>query len=78
MANLDALEGIYGGLGAKARRRLHAELAEHPDAGVMAREHGTTRGYRDHLLGGEDACERCKAAQARYQREYRAQREQVA
>lgn len=72
MSNLDAREGIYGGLGGVARRQLRAELAEHPDAGVMAREHGTVRGYRDHLLGGEDACERCKAAQARYMREYRA------
>lgn len=83
MANLDAPEGIYGALGGSARRRLRAELAEHPDAGVMAREHGTTRGYRDHLLGGEDPCERCKAANSRYQREYRIdlaerQREEVA
>lgn len=74
MANLDARDGIYGGLGGRARLQLRAELAEHPDAGVMAREHGTTRGYRDHLLGGEDPCERCKAANARYQREYRADR----
>lgn len=65
-ASVDPFGGVEVG--------LRAELAEHPDAGVMAREHGTTRGYRDHLLGGEEACERCKAAQARHMREYRAAR----
>lgn len=77
MANLDAPEGIYGGRGGQARRTLRAELAEHPDAGVMVswvQAHGTAAGYREHLRGGEEPCERCKAAQARHMREYRAAR----
>jgi hypothetical protein len=70
-ANLDEIDGIYGGTGARTRRRLRVELAAHPDAGVMAREHGTVRGYRDHLAGGEAPCARCKAANADSQRERR-------
>jgi hypothetical protein len=72
-ASLDEIDGIYGGTGARTRRRLRVELAAHPDAGVMAREHGTVRGYREHLAGGEEPCARCKAAQATNQRDYRAQ-----
>jgi hypothetical protein len=74
LANLDERDGIYGGVGARARMQLRGELARHPDAGVMASEHGTTIGYRQHLKGGEEPCERCKTANADYHRELRRRR----
>lgn len=34
-------------------------------------EHGTVQRYRKHLRDGDDPCDPCRAAQARYMVEYR-------
>lgn len=38
----------------------------------VLKPHGTTAAYQRHLKAGEDPCDACRAARARYTREYRA------
>lgn len=68
MANLDENEGIYGGMGARARQQLRTELSGEPEfiAVAVAYEHGTNAGYSRHRRLNEDACQPCLAAHARY------------
>ena len=38
---------------------------------MTAREHGTNRGYLQHINRGEETCPECKSAHAEYNRAYR-------
>lgn len=71
MANLDEREGIYGGMGSRARAQLRAELAGAPEfvAVAVTYEHGTNAGYARHRRLDEDACPPCLAAHARYKQD---------
>jgi len=58
--------GIWGGLSEKERRRMrsirHRTNGQRSDPLPLPREHGTVRGYRQHLKYRDEACQPCLEA----------------
>jgi len=61
--------GIAGGLTHQERMKLGR-----PRRATAVREHGTQRGYNQHKRASEIACVDCKAAEAKYVRDRKAER----
>lgn len=71
------VHGIFGGHTTRERRLIARGLP--PDAHARRKpiEHGTHRGYNQHVRRGEQACEACRTAHSVYRQADRPSRSQL-